>query len=1119
MRIVIPFCRTAFAIVAGAVALAAPGVAVDIHDTRLLEQPAVSAEHVAFVYADDLWVAGIDGSSPRRLTTHVGRETLPSFSPDGRSIAFSAQYDGNVDVYVVSVEGGVPRRLTWHPGPDRVQGFTPDGSAVLFSSPRAVYTQRYLQLFTVPVEGGFPTKLPIPYAFKATYSPDGSKIAYVPLSESFHQWKGYRGGWHSWIWIYDVADHSVVKVPQPAGRANDTDPMWLGAGDGSRIYFRSDRNGEFNLYSYDLDSGAVTQLTDHRDFPVLAARAGGGRIVYEQAGWLHLLDSATGTSSKLTLGVAADLIETRPRYAKGSEFIRNVDISPSGARAVFEFRGEIVTVPAEKGDPRNLTQSVGAHERDPAWSPDGTKIAYFSEASGEYRLVVAPRDGRGEAKSYELGGAGFYEDPKWSPDGEKLSFTDNSWSLYWIDLDDGAVTKVSSEPVYGPVKTLHHAWSPDSKWIAYTRNTPVYFDEVHLYSLAEERSHRLTEGLADATEPVFDAGGKYLWFAASTDAGPVRQWFAQSNADMEISNSLYMAVLEAGEPSPFKKESDEEGDEDGDEEDGEEGEEGDSDGDDGDEGDGEEGDGGPVTVSIDFDGLAQRIVALPLEPAAYFDLRPGPAGTLYYRRAKRLGGPDEPTALARFDLESREEETLVEDVNGFAVSADTEKLLYSVEKEEKTSYFIVDAEGEIEPDKGRLASEQIEVRIDPRAEWRQIFDEAWRINRDYFYDPGMHGADWPAMRERYAELLPHLTTRADLNRVIRWMGSELSVGHHYLFGGDRLHEADTVPGGLLGADYEIDGGRYRFARVYGGLNWNPELRAPLTEPGVEVEAGEYLLAVDGVELTAEENLFSRFEKTAGKLVELEVGPNTDGSGSRTVEVVPIENETALRNRAWVEENLEKVEEATDGRVAYVYVPNTAGLGHTYFKRYFFPQAHKEAIIVDERHNGGGSVADYYIDILRRPVIAYWTTRYGAPIETPISSIQGPKVMLINETAGSGGDLLPWMFRKFDLGPLIGKRTWGGLVGILGFPVLMDGGVITAPNLAFWTPEEGYGVENVGVPPDIEVEMTPAEVIAGRDPQLERAIEVILQMLEESPPATPEPPPFPVRAGDSQPSGS
>jgi tricorn protease len=563
-----------------------------------------------------------------------------------------------------------------------------------------------------------------------------------------------------------------------------------------------------------------------------------------------------------------------------------------------------------------------------------------------------------------------------------------------------------------------------------------------------------------------------------------------SNADMQMSNALYLAVLAADEPSPLAAESDEEQAEDSAEEDEEAQKKED------------------IAVRIDLDGLGQRIVALPLGSANYSNLQSGAAGTLHYLKSEgpqslfRDGGE---VALYVFDLESREEEKLLDAAQEFVLSPDGKKILVST----GSGWAIADAGSEIDTGENQLDTDAIEVRVDPRAEWAQIFDEAWRINRDYFYDPEMHGADWPAMKGRYEVFLDHLAVRSDLNRLIQWLCSELGVGHHRLGGGDFIADPVEVPGGLLGADYEIADGRYRFKRVFGGLNWNPELRAPLSEPGVSVSQGDYLLAVDGRELKAPDNLFARFENTAGKIVELTIGPNVDGSSPRTVEVVPIANERALRNRAWVEGNLRKVDEATNGRVAYVYVPNTANLGHTYFKRYFFPQANREAIIIDERYNGGGQVADYYIDLLRRPELCRWAMRYGGDIKTPLSSIQGPKVMIIDENAGSGGDLLPWMFRELELGTLIGRPTWGGLVGTLGFPVLMDGGRVTAPNLGIWT-EDGFIVENVGVPPDIEVEQWPAETIAGSDPQLEKAIEVILAELEANPTVEPVRPPFPVR---------
>jgi tricorn protease len=1071
----------------------------DIHDTKLLTFPAVSARHIAFVYADDLWVADLDGKNVRRLTSDIGVESHPVFSPDGKLLAFSAEYDGNLDVYTIPVDGGPPTRLTWHPGPDVVRGFTPDGKSVLFSSPRHVFTNRHTQLFTVPLTGGMPAQLPIPHGVEACFSPDGGSIAYTPLADRTGQWKHYRGGTHSRIWLYRRKDHAVTQIPQPEGRCNDLDPHWLG----DSVYFRSDRAGEYNLFAFDTATRKVRQLTKHDDFPVLDIGSGGGRLLYEQGGHLHLFDPADGTSTRLRVGVATDLVEARPRYVKGGKYVRHATLSPSGARAAFEFRGEIVTVPAEKGDPRNLTNTPGVHERSPAWSPDGKSVAYFSDEGGEYQLHVRPADGKGTAKQYKLGGAGFYADPVWAPDGKKIAFSDNSQSLFWIDLKGGDVKKIASEPHYGPedLRTLRPAWSPDSRWVAYALGNKAAYHTVHAYELAAGKSTPVTDGLGDAVDPVFDAGGKYLYFFASTDAGPVNQWFAQSNADLKRNRSVYLAVLKRGVPSPLARESDEE----------KAADEGVKDK----KAEKDEKAGkpkaSPEPVVIDFEGLGQRIVALPVPPGDYDDLQAGKAGQVFFLETQHAPaspqGPPPGATLKRFDLVKRKTESVLSGVRSYTLSGDGKKALTFALP---PAWSIIDVSGPpATPGKGKVNVEAVEVRIDPRAEWRQIFDEAWRVNRDYFYDPGMHGADWPAIKRKYAAFLPHLATRGDLDRVLRWMLSELAVGHSGLAPGERLHERKRVPGGLLGADFEEADGRYRFKKVYGGLNWSPELRAPLTAPGVEIKVGEYLLAVRGTDLRPPTEVYSLFENTANKSIEITVGPDPDGKGSRTVTVEPLASEDALRNRAWVEGNLKKVHQATGGRVAYVYVPNTAGLGHAYFKRYFFPQTDKQAIIIDERFNGGGQIADYYIDHLRRPFTSMWATRYGEDLKTPGGAIFGPKVMLIDETAGSGGDLLPWMFREYKLGPLVGKRTWGGLVGILGFPVLMDGGRVTAPNLAFWT-KDGFGVENEGVPPDVDVEQWPADVIAGRDPQLERAIRIVLEELERTPQTPLRRPPFPVR---------
>jgi len=1065
--------------------------AIDILNTKMLTQPTISENHVAFIYAEDLWVANLDGTFPRRLTIDAGIESNPYFSPDGKFIAFSAQYDGNIDVFIVPVSGGVPTRLTWHPSSDLVRGFTPDGKLVLFASQRTTFTNRYFQLFTVSVEGGFPSQLEIPNAWHAVYSPDGKYLAYTPIPDRFLQWKNYRGGAVAEIWLFSFGDHSVTKIPQPEGRSNDTQPMWIG----DKVYFLSDRHGEFNLFSYNTVTKEIKQLTKFTDFPILNANAGPGAIVFEQGGFLHTFNLESGANTRLSIGIAADLLERRPRFAQGENFIRSAHISPSGARAVFNFRGEIVTLPAEKGDPRNITQTVSAHERYPAWSPNGKYIAFFSDASGEYELHIAPQDGNGITRKFKLPGSGFYAYPNWSPNSRKITFVDNARNFFLLDVASGAISKIASDDLYTPgaFRYIHGDWSKDSRWIAYTRVLPTLFRRIYLYSLDEGKSFPLTDGLSDATEPVFDRSGRYLYFFASTDAGPVINWFDQSRHDMRSTNAIYLVTLQKGTISPLAKESDEE-----------------------------------IIVAedktpapaperarrrtipepaeeriiIDFEGITNRIISLPIRPGNFSQLGSHREGEVLYV-VSSWDNPGQNT-LRKYSIPNRQDSEVM-NLDSYIISADGKKMLFR----RGDVWGISNAGEKPEAGKGVLNVRGIQVRIDPVAEWTQIFNEAWRINRDYFYDPGMHGSDWKAMKQKYSQFLPHLATRSDLNRVIQWLSSELGVGHHRVGGGDRLEEPKTIPGGLLGADFEIANNRYRFKKIFGGLNWDPDLRSPLTEPGINVKEGEYLLAVNGSELTAAENIFRYFENTAGRIIELTVGPNPNMTGSRVVRVVPVENELALRNRDWVEGNMRFVHEATNNQVAYVYVPNTTVLGHEYFKRYFFPQANKKAIIVDARFNAGGLVADYFIDLLTRRHQAHWHMRYGMDMRTPNASIQGPKVMIINETAGSGGDMLPWMFRKFGVGTLVGKTTWGGLVGTLGFPELMDGGVVTAPNLAIWT-EDGFIVENVGVPPDIEVEMWPSEVIAGRDPQLIKAIEVIMKKLEENPPVNVVRPPFPIR---------
>ncbi|MDY8134040.1 S41 family peptidase [Aquimarina sp. 2201CG5-10] len=1061
---------------------------IDPTDTRMLSQPAISSSHIAFIYAEDLWIANLDGAQPRRLTIDKGIEYSPVFSPDGKHIAFSAEYDGNVDVFIIPVQGGVPKRLTWHPMRDNVLGFSPDGKSVLFNSQRAIHTNRYAKLYEVSTEGSYPTELEIPNAWHASYSPDGNFMAYTPIRERFHQWKNYRGGTTANIWLFSFKDKSIVKIPQPQGGSNDVQPMWKG----SDVFFLSDRNGEFNLFSYNTSTKSITQLTQFNDFPIVNASLDNDKIIFEQAGYLHIYSISQKTSSKLKVGIATDLLELRERFVKGNRHIRSADISPSGKRVVFDYRGEIITVPEDKGDPRNITSSPGNHEKYPAWSPDGKQIAYFSDASGEYQLHIKSQDGKGNVQKFKISGTGFYAFTSWSPDSKKISFSDNGRNLYLLDIASKKITKIDNDEYYvpGAFRNLFGDWSSDSNWIAYSKVIESNFEQVFLYSIKDSKSYPVSDGLSNASEPAFDPDGKYLYFFASTDAGPVVNWFDQSNQDMSLTNSIYLATLQKSTVSPFIKESDEEEIKE----------------DNKDEGDSKKEENKEAkTLEIDINGIQNRIIDIPIKAGSYYGLNSAEGNKILYISFNN-NDFEEPSVLHQYDLKERKDSDVME-LDNYIISANGKKMLYN----KRNTWGITETGKKPSNGKGVLKTGNIQVKINPAQEWENIFNEAWRINRDYFYDPGMHGADWNAMRKKYSQFLPHLSTRNDLNRLIQWMCSELSVGHHRLQGGgEQLNTPERIPGGLLGADYEIANNRYRFKKIYGGLNWNPNLRSPLTEPGIDVNEGDYLLAINERNINSNDNIYSFFENTADKIVELTVGSDPTGKNSRVIKVTPISSEYRLRNRDWVEGNLKKVHKATNGQVAYVYVPNTAGAGHEYFKRYFFPQADKKAIIIDERFNGGGQIADYYINLLLNPYQSHWNFRYGKDLKTPSASIQGPKVMIIDETAGSGGDMLPWMFRKFKVGQLVGKRTWGGLVGILGFPEFIDGASVTAPNVAIWT-EDGFVVENVGVAPDIEVEQLPSEVIKGNDPQLEKAIEIVLKELKNNPPKKYTRPAYPKRA--------
>jgi tricorn protease len=1039
-------------------------------DTRLLWQPTISKNAIAFIYAEDLWVANRDGSYPRRITVGDGSESNPVFSPDGSMIAFTGQYDGNTDVFVVPTAGGVPKRLTWHPSSDLVRDFSPDGKQILFASQRNSFTNRYYQLFTVDITSGAEKQLPIPNAFWASYSPDGSSIAYTNIPDRFEQWKNYRGGTMSRIWLYDTKSHGVTEIPKPTTGSNDTKPVWKG----NNVYFRSDREGEFNLYSYDVAAKTVAQLTKNNDFPVSSLEGTSDGIIFSQAGYLHLYNPLTNNKSKIKIGIAADLLDQRERYVKGDQYIRGGDISPTGARVVLDYRGDIVTVPAGKGDVLNLTNTAGVHEKEPSWSPNGKFIAYFSDANSEYELHIKKQDGSGEAQAIKLNGSGFYANIHWSPDSKKIAFVDNGRSLYVTDIATAKTVKIAEDAHYipGAFRELFGSWSFDGNYIAYTTIEETNFQRAWIYSVIENKSTALTDGLSNVTEPTFDPSGKYIYLLASTDAGPVVNWFDQSSNDMEATNAIYLVSLQKKIISPFTKENETE----------------------------QvldtaiklsnKSDSSTTKLKIDWEDIQNRIIPFPLAKGQYRSLAVVKEGELFYlASAPHNAGP---TNLQLYSLKKRKEEIIMP-ADAYSIAAKGDKMLFMIKGK-----WGVAATGQKPTAESMINTSAIQVKISPRQEWNNIFNEAWRVNRDFFYDPKMHGVDWVAMKKKYEVLLPDVASNNDLYRVMQWMCSELGVGHHrFDAAGDRRVNPDVVSGGLLGADYEIKNNRYRITKIYGGLNWTPDLRSPLTEPGVNVQVGDYILKVNAADVNADKNFYSYFENTAEKIQTITVATSAEGANTRTVKVLPIASEVSLRNRDWVEGNMKKVNDATNGEVAYVYVPNTGSGGHEYFKRYFFSQVNKAGIIIDERFNGGGQLADYYIDLLKRPLQSYWRYRYGKDQKAPNASIQGPKVMLIDETAGSGGDYLPYLFRKAKLGTIVGKTTWGGLVGVLGFPEFIDGGVVTAPNLAFFD-ENGFGIENVGTPPDIEVEQWPVDVINGKDPQLEKAIQIVLAELKKNP---------------------
>jgi tricorn protease len=1035
----------------------------DAQGTRFVRQPSVGPDAIAFVHANDVWVVGRDGGQARRLTSDEGAESEPAFSPDGRWIAFTGEYGGNADVYVVAAGGGQPKRLTWHPGADVVQGWTPDGR-VLFQSGRQGVQTRLTQFYTVPVTGGFPRMLPVHQAYQGEMSDDGRMLAYQEIGYWDPEWRNHRGGQAQPVRVVNLASLDLEMAPWEGER--HMDPTWM---DGT-VYYMSERDYASNVWSYDPRTKQEKQVTFHADFDVKSLDAGHGVVVYEQAGYLHEIDPATGATRQLVIQAQADQNWARTRWedVPGGQ-LTNARLSPTGKRALFEHRGDIFTVPADKGSWRNLTESSGIADRYPVWSPDGTQIAWFNDEGGEYGLVIADQEGNNRRR-ITVPGNTFYFTPAWSPDGTKIAFTDTDYRVRIVELASARFTDVDGEDYADPRRSIDPVWSPDSRYIAYTKRLPNLFRAVMVHDTRTGETHQLTDGLADVISAVFDASGKYLYFLGSTDFALNSAWLDMSAYDRPTTRALYAAILQAGEASPFLPTSDEESPAKAAE---------------------KKADGAAVPeVAIDFAGIGARIVSAPGLPVRnYQGLGEGPEGMVFVAEAV----PNEQgVTLHRYSLKDRKPTEFSKGVAYATTSHDRKKVLLRT----GANWSVADAGGAPpRPGDGRLAL-NLRVRIEPTQEWAQMLRDGWRFMRDFLYVDNAHGAPWDDVWDWYSAWLPGVEHRADFNLLLDMVSGEISVGHSYVRGGD-YPELDNPRTGLLGVDLEEADGAYRITRVYTGESWNPGLVGPLGQPGMNVNAGDWLVAIEGREVRPPVNPFELLEGTAGRTITVRINSRPGLEGSREVTVEPVANEGQLRSWAWVEDNRRKVDQLSEGKLAYVWLPNTGQGGYTYFNRMYFAQQDKKGAVIDERNNGGGSAADYIIEVLDRELTGYFNSRTPshAVFTQPMAALWGPKVMIINERAGSGGDLMPFLFRFKEIGPLIGTKTWGGLVHTADTPPLIDGGRFVAPRGGFFNVDGEWDVEAVGVAPDIEVMNDPKSVAAGRDPQLEAAVAEALRRLQ------------------------
>jgi len=1124
-------------------AFAISGSTQEMPEGRLMRFPDIYKDKIVFMYGGDLWLASAAGGDARRITSDPGRELFPKFSPDGKWIAFTGQYDGNFNVYVMPAQGGQPRQLTFYQGAaaplsdrmgihNEVVTWFPDSKRILFLSRRDASNGWTKRPFSVNIDGGLPEPLPVSEGGLSSFSPDGTKIAYNPIFRNFRTWKRYTGGLAQAIAIYDLKNNTVEDLPHTEW--TDSFPMWHG----NTIYFSSDRGPEhhLNLYSYDLGSKQVEQLTHFTDFDVMWPSLGPDSIVFENGGYLYTFDLDAKQPRKLTISLPGDRDQSMKHWASAAKNVTDFDISPEGKRAVFGARGEVFTVPAKEGSVRNLTRTPGIREKSVAWSPDGRWIVYISDRSGEDELYIAPQDGMGKEQQITSGYKGFKYAPVWSSDSKKLAWSDKDCRLWYVDVNEKKQVAVD-QGKYGEI--LNYSWSPDSKWLAYDKNAENSYSVVHLYSLATSKVTPVTTSMTNSFAPVFDPDGKYLYFLSDRDFNEVL-----GNIDFEFSNPkttrIYVVTLRADEASPFQPLSDEaqiKKEENKDEllvppgqepakskgkKRTEESKEAKSNGkDDKDKEKDKEKEKKdekekPKEFRIDLEGIARRIVAIPIEPAV-INTYLASKGFIFYSTTpiQGLSGPipGESPAIHVYDLKERKDKVLIDGVQRFALSFDGSKLLYEAEGgRDGHTYGIIDAkpDGPKKIGDGALNLSGMRVQVDPSAEWKQMFNEVWRQERDYFYEAAMNGVDWEKVRDKYAQLLPSVADRYTLTYIMGEMIGELSNSHTYVGGGDYpdLHPVNV---GLLGVDFEADqsAGMYRFKKIYAGENWGQQNRSPLTEPGVAVKEGDYLIAVNGRPLRTPQNPYELFVNTVSENVTLTVNSKPSEDGSHTVQVKPISDENNLRELAWVESNRKKVDAASNGRIGYVYLPDMGGEGLNEFVKQYFPQIRKEGMIIDVRYNGGGFVDQLIFARLRRVLAGMGSNRNWESGTVPPVVFNGAMACVTNHYAASDGDIFSYYFKHYKLGPLIGERTWGGVRGIRGNIPLMDGGYITRPEAARYDLNSKWVIENHGVQPDIVVENRPDLVVKGQDPQLEKAIEVVMKEIQANPKKlSPRPPDLP-----------